>query len=145
LIVPSPSLGLTFTPSGSLVLGSVINLICAAYKLFPGLTGYSTVRWILPSNSPSLNIISFTTPDDGNISLLRFYPLKSSHATNYTCQVFYFSPTGNITYNKKNFSVRAQSKIVKMVTFPKQLYLPIIIDKSLMTLNSVSKYKKLHW
>ena len=91
-------------------MGSEFNLTCAVYKLFPGLSGYSTVTWTIPDIDPSIHVLSISTPDKGNVSILRFYPLRSSYSTNYTCQASYSSPTGNISYYSENASIIAQSK-----------------------------------
>ena len=91
-------------------MGSEFNLTCAAYQLITGLTGYSAVTWTIPEDDASIKVVSISTPDKGNVSILRFNPLRSSHSTNYNCQVSYFSPTGNISFISGNTSVIAQSK-----------------------------------
>ena len=92
-------------------MGSEFNLTCASFKLFPGLSGYSTVTWIVPDDNPSIHVVSISTLDKGNVSVLRFNPLKSSHSRNYTCQASYFSPTGNISYYLEKTSIIAQSEL----------------------------------
>ena len=97
--------------SGSLVVGSEFSLTCAAFKKFPGLSGYSAVKWTIRDYYDSaLQVLSLLTPDQENTSILQFNPLKSSHSREYTCQASYFSPTGNISHSIKNASVIPQSK-----------------------------------
>ena len=92
-------------------MGSEFNMTCTAYKLFSGLSGYSIVTWTVPDDDPSIQVVSISTPDKRNASILRFSPLRSSHSMNYTCEASYFSPTGNISYNSDNASIIAQSKL----------------------------------
>ena len=98
-------------------MGSEFNLTCVANKLFTGLTGFSTVTWTIPDYDSSLEVVNISTQNNRNVSLLKFNPLRSSHSKDYTCQVSYFSPTGNVSQSIKNASVKAQSKQNRYLNF----------------------------
>ena len=110
--MPSPTIAVNISTSGSLAAGSEYNLTCVVYELFTGLTGSPVAIWTAGINA--LPGIVFTSSFNyGTVAVLRINPLRASYPTSYTCHASYFSPADNMTRTvEETMNIFIQSKIL---------------------------------
>ena len=107
--MPSPSIAMNISTSGSLIAGSEFNLTCVVSELFSGLTGIPMATW---SNAPPRGTVFTSSTDDMTTVVLRINPLRSSDPTSYTCSGSLFSPAENRTQIVEDVvMITIQSKI----------------------------------
>ena len=106
--VPVSSVALSLSTQGSLLAGSELNVKCAIAGQTSGLTG-SYMTSISAVSIPGS--ITTTSQEDGGVSVLNIYPLRTSYPTMYTCHGSYFSPAGNRTLDyKDSLIIKVQGK-----------------------------------
>ena len=95
--MPSPTIAINISTSGSLVAGSEFNLTCMVYELFTGLTGSPVATWTAANNAPPPRTVFPSSSTYETVAVLYINPLKTSYPPSYTCRGSYFSPADNIT------------------------------------------------
>ena len=86
--VPSKILELTIYGNDTAIAGSMYEITCKIKKTIDGLLFSPNATWITGKGERD-NII--TNSPDSSTSILKFSPLKTSHAGNYTCSGTIFS------------------------------------------------------
>ena len=114
--MPSPSIAISVSTSGSLIAGSEFNLTCVVYELFTGLTGSPVATWTADSNALLPGTVYTSSTDDMTTVVLRINPIRSSYPTSYTCSGSLFSPAENRTRIVEDVvMITIQSKIILYV------------------------------
>ena len=94
--------------SGSIVIGSELNLTCAVFELFSGLTQSPMATWTTTTSIPGS--IETTTTTNRTVAVLNINPLRASHPVTYTCQGSIFTPVGSRTQMfQETIMIRPQS------------------------------------
>ncbi len=83
-VVPSPAIDVNVSTSGSVRIGSELNLTCVVFELFSGLTQSPMATWTTTTSIPGS--IETTTTTDRTVVVLNINPLRASHPVTYTCQ-----------------------------------------------------------
>ena len=95
--------------SGSMIIGSELNLTCAVFELFSGLTQSPMATWTTTTSIPGS--IETTTTTDRTVAVLNINPLRASHPVTYTCQGSIFTTVGSRTQViHETIILRPQSK-----------------------------------
>ena len=111
--MPSPTIAVNISTSGSLVAGSEYNLTCVVSELFTSLTGSPVATWTADYNAPLPGTVFTSSSTYGTVAILSFNPLRTSYPTSYTCRGSYFSPADNITRTvEETMNILIQSKIL---------------------------------
>ena len=109
--MPSPTVAVNISTSGSLVAGSEYNLTCVVYELFTGLTGSPVATWTSANNAPLPGTVFTSSSNYGTVAVLNINPLRTSYPTSYTCRGSYFSPAVNATGTvEETINILIQSK-----------------------------------
>ncbi len=107
-VVPSPAVGVNVSTSGSMIIGSELNLTCAVFELFSGLTQSPMATWTTTTSIPGS--IETTTTTNGTVAVLSINPLRASHPVTYTCQGSIFTPVDSRTQMiQETIMIRPQS------------------------------------
>ena len=109
--MPSPTIAVSISTSGSLAAGSEYNLTCVVYELFTGLTGSPVATWTAANNAPLPGTVFTSSYNYGTVAVLNINPLRTSYPTSYTCRGSYFSLADNITRTvEETMNILLQSK-----------------------------------
>ena len=115
-VVPSPTIAVNISTSGSLTAGSEYNLTCVVYELFTGLTGSPMATWTAANNVPLPGTMFTSSSNYGTIAILSINPLRTSYPISYTCRGSYFSPSDNITRTvEEKTNILLQSKTLDYI------------------------------
>ncbi len=107
-VVPSPSIGANVSTSGSVIIGSELNLTCVVFELFSGLTQSPMATWTTTTSIPGS--IETTTTTDRTVAVLNINPLRASHPVTYTCLGSIFTPVRSRTQMiQETIGIRPQS------------------------------------
>ena len=124
-VVPSPTIAVNISTSGSLTAGSEYNLTCVVYELFTGLTGSPVATWTAVYNALPGTVFT-SSSNYGTVAILSINPLRTSYPTSYTCRGSYFSPSDNITRTvEATMNILLQSKTLDYICIT--LCLPMYI------------------
>ena len=111
--MPSPTIAVNISTSGSLVAGSEFNLTCVVSELFTGLTGSPVATWTAANNAQLPGTVFTSSSNYGSVAVLSINPLRTSYPTSYTCRGSYFSPADNITRSvEETMDVLIQSEML---------------------------------
>ena len=86
--MPTKILELTIYDNDTAIAGSVYEITCKVEKTIGGLLYFPNVTWTIREGERD-DIIA--NSPDSSTSILKFSPLKTSHAGNYTCSGTIFS------------------------------------------------------
>ena len=124
--MPSPTIAINISNSGSLVAGSEYNLTCVVYELFTGLTGSPVATWTTTNNAPLPGTVFTSSSTYGTAAILSINPLRTSYPTSYTCRGSYFSPADDATGTvEETMDIYIQSKTLVYICIT--LCLPMYI------------------
>ncbi len=108
-VVPSPAIGVGVSTSGSMIIGSELNLICVVFELIPGLTQSPMATWTTTTSIPGS--IETTTTADRTVAVLNVNPLRAFQPVTYTCLGSIFTPVESRTQMiQETIMIRLQSK-----------------------------------
>ncbi len=93
--MPSPAIQVNISTSGSIVIGSELNLTCVVFELLSGLTQSPMATWTTTTSIPGS--IETTTTANRTVAVLTINPLRASHPVTYTCLGSIFTPVGSRT------------------------------------------------
>ena len=109
--MPSPTIAINISTSGSLVAGSEYNLTCVVYELFTGLTGSPGAIWTAANNAQLPGTVFTSSYNYGTVAVLNINPLRTSYPTSYICRGSYFSPADMLTRtDEETMDILIQSK-----------------------------------
>ena len=134
--MPSPTIAVNISTSGSLAAGSEYNLMCMVYELFTGLTGSPVATWTAANNAPLPGIVFTSSSTYGTVAILSINPLRTSYPTSYTCHGSYFSPADNATGTvEETMNILIQSKMLVYIciTLCLPMYYTYIYSWSVIT------------
>ena len=115
--MPSPTIAVNISTSGSLAAGSEYNLTCVISELFTGLTGSPVATWTTTNNALP-GTVFLSSSSYGTVAVLNINPLRTSYPVSYTCRGSYFSPADNITRTvEETMNILLQSKTLGYILY----------------------------